>query len=272
MSLAAIALAWIVSPGEALAADFNSEEAPTPAPVQETEERVGGIRGRLHDWKVTAGFGAVYLPEYEGSDEFKVQPFPLLSAQFGERVFLDTDGLKLDVWRQSGFRFAVTGGVDMGREEDDSDYLRGLGDIDPGGVVGGLVSFETGPFEVYASLDKTIGGSEGLTGTIGTKASYRYERFIFSADVSGTWADDKHMESYFGINAAQSARSGLAEYEAGAGFKRLDLKASVTYMWTEHWMVTGAAGTGFLLGDAQDSPIVKDDIQPFAMLGVGYRF
>jgi outer membrane scaffolding protein for murein synthesis (MipA/OmpV family) len=43
-------------------------------------------------------------------------------------------------------------------------------------------------------------------------------------------------------------------------------------MMTESWMITGAAGTGFLLGDAKDSPIVKDDIQPFTMLAVGYRF
>jgi len=26
------------------------------------------------------------------------------------------------------------------------------------------------------------------------------------------------------------------------------------------------------MGDAKDSPIVKDDVQPFAMLGVAYRF
>ncbi len=107
---------------------------------------------------------------------------------------------------------------------------------------------------------------------ISAKASHRYERFIFSADVSGTWVDDNHMESYFGVTSIQSARSGLTEYEAKAGIKRVDLKGSVTYMMTETWSVTGAAGAGFLLGDAKDSPIVKDDIQPFAMLGVGYRF
>lgn len=263
IALAAIGMAWMLSPAAALAADFNTG-GPDIRIASEEEERVGVIRGKLHDWKVTAGFGAVYLPEYEGSDEYEVQPFPLISAHFGDRVFLDTDGLKVDVWKQSGFRFAITGGADMGRKEDDSYYLRGLGDIDPGGVVGGLVSFETGPFEFYAALDKTIGGSEGLTGTVGTKASYQYERFIFSADLSGTWADDKHMESYFGINAAQSARSGLAEYEAGAGFKRVDIKGTITYLWTEHWMVAGAAGAGFLLGHAKDSPIVKEDVQPFA--------
>ena len=117
-----------------------------------------------------------------------------------------------------------------------------------------------------------VRGSDGLTGTVGAKASYKYERFIFSVDVSGTWADDKHMESYFGVTGAQSANSGLAQYDAKAGVKRVDVKGSITYMMTENWLVTGAAGAGFLMDDAKDSPIVKDDVQPFAMLGVSYRF
>lgn len=270
--VAAVAFVWMLSPAAALAADFAAGEVAVAPPEQFDDHRYGGIRGKLHDWKVTVGFGAVYMPEYEGSDEFEVQPFPIISAQFGDRVHLGVDGLVVDLWDYNGFGVAAKGGFEMGRKEDDSDYLRGLGDIDMGGIVGGLVTYETGPFEFYASLDKTLGGSEGLTGTFGTKASYQYERFIFSADLSGTWADDKHMEAYFGVNSAQSARSGLSEYEAKAGFKRVDLKGSVTYMWTENWMVTGSAGAGFLLGDAKDSPIVKDDIQPFAMLGVGYRF
>ncbi|MBB5701088.1 outer membrane scaffolding protein for murein synthesis (MipA/OmpV family) [Ochrobactrum daejeonense] len=271
-SVAAITTAWMLSSTIAFAADFETGEAAIPSVGQFDNQRFGGIRGKLHDWKVTVGVGSVYLPEYEGSDEFEIQPFPIISAQFGEYVHLDADGLRVDVWQHGGLKFAVTGGVEMGRKEDDSDYLRGLGDIDVGGVVGGLVSYETGPIELYASLDKTIGGSDGLTGKVGAKASYQYEKFIFSADLSGTWADSKHMESYFGITSAQSTRSGLAEYEAGAGFKRVDLKGSVTYRWTEHWSITGAAGAGLLLGDAKDSPIVKDDVQPFAMLGVGYRF
>ncbi len=265
-------VAWTLFPGAATAADFVSEAIEVATPQQFDSNRFGGVRGRLHDWKVTVGVGAVYLPEYEGSDEFEIQPFPIISAQFGERVHLGMEGLLIDLWEYNGFRVAAKGGVEMGRKEDDSDYLRGLGDIDTGGVVGGLVSYGTGPFEFYASLDKTLGGSEGLTGTLGAKASYQYERFIFSADLSGTWADDNHMESYFGVSSRQATRSGLSEYEAKAGFKRVDLKGSVTYMWTENWMVTGSAGAGFLIGDTKDSPIVQDDVQPFAMLGVGYRF
>ncbi|WP_343207334.1 MipA/OmpV family protein [Agrobacterium rosae] len=254
------------------AADLDTSDAVMSPPQQFDNARYGDFRDRLADWKVTIGAGAIYMPEYEGSDKFDVNPFPIFSAEFGERVSVDITGVTVDLYEANGFRVGVKGGYEMGRKEDDSDYLRGLGDIDAGGLIGGIVSYEAGPFQAYAKLDKTIGGSDGLTGTVGAKASYKYERFIFSADLSGTWADDKHMESYFGITSAQSASSGLTQYDAKAGVKRVDVKASITYMMTENWLLTGAAGAGFLMGDAKDSPIVKDDVQPFAMLGVAYRF
>jgi outer membrane scaffolding protein for murein synthesis (MipA/OmpV family) len=270
--VATISAVLLLFPLAAQSADLDTSGTETAVAGRFDPSRHSDIRGTLRDWKVTVGGGAIYLPEYEGSDKFEVKPFPIFSAQFGDNVQVDVTGVTVDLYRWEGFRFAVRGGYETGRKESDSDYLRGLGDIDPGGVVGGVVSYETGPFEVYAALNKTFGGSEGLTGTFGAKASHRFERFIFSADVSGTWADSKYMESYFGITSAQASSSGLPQYTAGAGIKRLDVRASVTYMLTDNWLLTGAAGAGFLMGDAKDSPIVKDDVQPFAMLGMGYRF
>jgi outer membrane protein len=201
-------------PVASLAADIeNSDVAIVPA--QEFDSgRYGDFRDTLHDWKLTVGAGAVYMPEYEGSDEFEIIPLPIISAEFGDRVSVDITGVTVDLYEANGFRAGLKAGYDLGRKEDDSDYLRGLGDIDAGGIIGGIISYEVGPFEAYAELDKTIGGSDGLTGTVG----------------------------------------------------------SITYMMTENWLVTGAAGAGFLIGDAKNSPIVKDDVQPFAMLGVAYRF
>jgi outer membrane protein len=268
----ALATAFILFPVAAFGADTGTVDAAVAPPEQFDTQRYGDFRDTLADWKVTIGAGGIYLPEYEGSDKFEVKPFPLISATIGDRLHVETTGITYDVFKWEGFTLSARGGYDLGRKEDDSDYLRGLGDIDAGGVVGGIISYEMGPFEVYAALNKTIGGSDGLQGTFGARGSHRYERFIFTADVSGTWADDKYMESYFGVTSAQSASSGLAQYDAKAGVKRVDFKASVTYMMTKNWLVTGAAGAGFLMGDAKDSPIVKDDIQPFAMLGVSYKF
>lgn len=260
---------------QARAADPYEGEEPAIPPTENFDKgRFGGIRQKLSDWNVMVGAGAMYAPKFEGSDEFQVAPIPMISATFGDRVTVDPSGLEVDVLKSNGFKFTIKGGYDMGggRDEDDSDHLKGLGDIDAGALVGAQLSYEMGPVEFYASVDKTIGGSDGLVGQVGANVSHHYDRFIFSAGASATFADDNHMESYFGVTATQSARSGLRQYEASAGLKRFDVEASVTYMATEHWIIRSQAGVGFLTGDAKDSPIVQNDMQPSAMLIVGYKF
>jgi outer membrane scaffolding protein for murein synthesis (MipA/OmpV family) len=105
-----------------------------------------------------------------------------------------------------------------------------LGDVDALGGIGGKLSYAFSSAEVYASIDKTIGGSDGLVGKFGANVSQRYDRSILSAGASATVVDDNHMESYFGVT---SARSGLSQYDAGTGLKRFDLEASVTKISTK---------------------------------------
>lgn len=260
-------------PVEVRAADsFEGEESASFADDDFDRDRFGGMRQRLSDWNAIVGVGARYAPKFEGADEFEVSPIPMISAQIGDRVSIDTTRLTVDLLETRGFTLALEGGYELGRDEDDSSHLRGLGDIDAGGVIGARLSYALGAMEFYASVDRTIGGSDGLLGNIGTTVSHQYDRFILSAGASATIADDNHMESYFGVQSAQSARSGLREYDASAGLKRVDIEASVTYMATENWLIRGQAGVGFLTGDAQDSPIVQDDVQPSALLSVGYKF
>ncbi len=268
----AVAAVFVSIPLAAYGADLGASETPSVSSGQVDTNTFASIDETLHDWKVTIGGGAIVQPEYEGSDEFKILPFPLFSASFGDSIHVDPSGATVDIFERDGFSAGLKAGYELGRKEDDSGNLRGLGDVDPGGVVGGQISYEMGPLEIYAKLDKTIGGSNGLTGALGTTLSHRYERFVFSGDISATWADDNHMEAYFGISPGQSANSGLPEFEAEAGIKRIDVKGSVTYMLTDSWFATSSAGVGVLVGDAKDSPIVRDEFQPFAMMGLGYRF
>lgn len=251
----------------------NESAAATPSAANVDERRFGRIRQKLSDWNVMVATGAMYQPKYEGSDEFELVPFPMVSATIG-RLTISPGGLDVDVLEANGFKVLVKGGYDMagGREEDDSPHLKGLGDIDAGAAVGTKVSYETGPVELYASVDKTIGGSEGLLGVVGANVSHHFNGFILSGGASATFADENYMQTYFGVTAVQSARSGLRQYEAGAGLKRYDIEASVTYMATENWLIRGQVGVGFLAGDARNSPIVQKDVQPSGMLFVGYRF
>ena len=245
-------------------------EAPNEA--ETTVDRLAFVNQKLSEWKVVLGGGALIAPKYEGSDEFDIQPIPFITATFGERVKIDPRGISVNVYSVGNLNFSGQLGYDTGRKQDDSDHLRGLGDVDMGGVVGGMVAYEMGPAEFYASVSRTIGGSEGLEAKIGFDLAHNIDQFRFSAGVSATWADETYMETYFGVTAAQSAASGLAQYDIGAGFKRVDLDLAVTYMATEHWLVRGQIGIGYLLGDAADSPIVQEAFQPSGMVTLGYRF
>jgi len=270
-SLALIGLNLLVPfipAGPALGADAPTEGET----VATTVDRLAFVTQKLTEWKVVLGGGAMMAPKYEGSDEFDIQAIPFVTATFGERVKVDPRGIAVNVYSVGNLNFSGLLGYDTGRKEDDSDHLRGLGDVDAGGVVGGIVAYEMGPAEFYASLSRTIGGSEGLEAKIGFDLAHNIDQFRFSAGVSATWADETYMQSYFGVTAAQSAASGLAQYDIGAGFKRVDLDLSITYAATEHWLVRGQVGLGYLLGDAADSPIVQEAFQPSVLLAIGYRF
>ncbi len=253
----------------------SSSTALSAADIQPSDfdtDRFGDVRGKLHEWDVVVGGGVMYDTKFEGSKDFEVSAVPFISATFGDVVHIDPRGLLVDVYKGNDFTVSAKGGYDPGRDQDDSKHLDGLGDVGAGGIVGGAISYELGPIELTAEIDKTLGGSDGLTGTFGAEFSHMSGQFLLSAGASATWADKNHMKSYFGVTSAQSARSGLAEYEVGSGIKRVDLEASVTYFATENWFIRGEAEVGFLLGDAKKSPIVEKDVQPSLMMVVGYKF
>lgn len=271
LSIAAALL--FLSPFAAQAADFGSGDRTAPAPPAPDPERFGPVRQALHDWHVIIGAGAILKSKYEGSDEFEVSPFPFVSAEFFDRITIDPTGVELKAIEKDAFRFDVNVGYDSGRDEDDADMLRGMGDIDFGVTVGGKATYTLGSANVFVSIDKTIGGSEGLLATAGAAISQPLsEHLILGAEASATFADDNYMEAYFGVSSSQSTRSGHGQYKAGAGIKSVDLSASAIYLINENWVVKGEQGVSFLVGDAADSPIVEEKVQAKTMLMLGYRF
>lgn len=265
-----VSLVLIGTGANALAADASlSDQSPEPPFDQERFKDEKPEK----NWSLILGAGAIYEPEYEGGDEFEVQPVPIVVFTYGEWLEIDPRGVTITPFRRDGFALAAKVGYEGGRDEDDADRLDGLGDIDFAATVGAKASYSWNGFEVYATIDQTIDGSESLIGTIG--AEYQApvtERLILGAGVEAVIANDKHMEAYFGVNAAQAARSGLPEYKAEAGLKRVNVSASATYMLSENWLVRGEASLGILTGDAADSPIVEEKLQPSTSLFVGYKF
>lgn len=265
---ALLGLAGLVS--KASAAD---QTGPNDTPEPPFDGRRFDNTKPKHDWSLIVGAGALYEPKYEGSDEFEVSPIPFVVFTYGDWLEIDPRGVSVTAYKANGFSVSGNVGYETGRKHDDGDRLKELGDIDFAATVGAKVAYEWGPVELYASVDQTINGSESLIGKVGVEYSAPVtERLMIGAKAEATIANDKHMQTYFGINAAQAARSGLTEYKAQAGLKRVDVSASATYALSEHWLVRGEAGVGVLTGDAADSPIVEKKVQPSISAFVGYKF
>lgn len=262
-------------PTAAGAADYSDSQSSSDAiPQAPDPERFGPVRQKLHDWDVIVGGGASFKPKYEGSDEFEISPIPFVSATFFDQLTIDPGGLDWKAYQQGSLKFNVdVGPSGLGRKESDADALRGLGDIGFGVKVGGKATVNLGPFDLFASAHKIIGGSDGLLGTIGAKTTVPVtEHLILGAEASATFADKNYMESYFGVDAAQSRNSGYQEYKAGSGVKSVDFAVSATYLFNKNWVLRGQEKLGVLVGDAADSPIVKEKVQPSTTLMLGYRF
>ena len=72
-----------------------------------------------------------------------------------------------------------------------------------------------------------------------------------------------------------AAASSFQRFDADAGFKSVAIGMDAVWMFSENWMLTGTLAYTRLIGDAADSPLVKDKgsaNQTEFLLGVGYTF
>lgn len=228
------------------------------------------------DWEVTAGGGALILPEYEGSDEYEVLPVPYLDASYKDILtFNPFEGLRYNVFREGGLTLGPGLGVDFGREDDEGDRLNGMGDIDPTLEGQFFVNYEVGKSSAEITFAQDLlDGHDGYTveaelgHAIVIPSTYAFVR----PSISTTYASDNYMSSYFGVSNTQSNNSGNPAYNADAGFKDVSLNLFASMPITEKWSINGLAGYSRLIGDAADSPVVEAENQLMGGGFVSYKF
>ena len=233
--------------------------------------------------RVYLGAGGIVGPEFEGSEDYEVSPFPLIRVENLYGFSLRGPAIDYELIRE---RFKTTGlglragpsvGVDFGRDEDDNDALRGLGDIDTSVLVGGFARVNFGPV-----LLRVSGGQDVADGHGGALVESRFGVYLpigdlrVSPGISATWASEDYMQSVFGVTAGQAARSVYAPYSPDSGFKDVGVDLNLGYQFAEDWSATLLLSYKRLLGEAADSPIVegpggsKDQLR--GLLGVSYQF
>ena len=222
----------------------------------------------------TIGLGAAYLPRYEGSDEHKARALPLINYRNGRFFAGVLTGIGYNFSPISSVEFGPVLSYRPGRDEDESDRLRGLGDVDAGGEAGVYARWKLNPFFLHGSVKYGIGG--GPSGThvrLGAGYATRLgaaDHLLIDAGLD--WVDSEIMQGYFGVNAAQSGRSGLPTYGAGSCIRRYGVAAAWTHSFTRQWFSTIGATFYRLGNEAANSPIVQQRNVTGVSAAIGYRF
>jgi outer membrane protein len=222
-----------------------------------------------HQIKGFVAVGAFTGPDYEGSKDFAVRPALAARLQY-QHYRLQTVGLgaTLNLSPLRFFQFGPYLNYRFGRDDVGNNVVSRLRSIDPSIEGGGFVSLAApGPLagsdivslEVRVLTDLT-GVYDGTLVTFGPKYTIPFsERLRLSVGVNATYASDAYMQTYFGVDAENSARSGLQEFAAKEGVKNFSGSLTANYQLTEIWGLTGMVGYSRLRGDAAEAPIVTEE-------------
>jgi MipA family protein len=227
------------------------------------------------DFELVAGGGISHGPRYLGSDEQRTRALPFIAARWSNGWFAGIGGVG---WRYSAggpFSAGVRLGADFGREEDDANALRGLGDIKRRPEIGAFASWRiVGPVSLGTSFRYGSGNdSKGLLADLSLRGALPLgggHRLFGGA--TATWANREWTQGYFGIDAAQAARSGYAPYSPEAGWR--DVAFNVGWGWQVMPQLGVQLGVGGrrLVGDAASSPIVRDRDGTSVFGSLSWRF
>ncbi|MCP3925439.1 MAG: MipA/OmpV family protein [Desulfobacterales bacterium] len=241
--------------------------------LKKAKERVEEKKGRDKN-SISIGVMELYIPEYEGADDYNEVIYPIIEIKYDRYFFSANKGLGMFLWKSKYIQLSTAVGYEFGRDEDDSDDLNGLGDVESGAKGNVALKIKLGMLRLDAGYEKQFTGEN-----TGFKLNYGLglilplnKAFIVMTGVKATYANDKYMEKYFSVNSTQSSRSGLAVYNAEAGFKSVEANIVGMLHLDENWTLQVIGNYKRLVSDAVDSPIVKDRDQFISSLGLSYKF
>ncbi|MEM7523903.1 MAG: MipA/OmpV family protein [Pseudomonadota bacterium] len=230
-------------------------------------------------------FGPAVAPEFEGADAYEPVPGFVGFVEYdGRTALLTPSDLDVDLARSQRLTIGPSFSYRFARDDVDDARVDRLNDVDAAFEIGANIGLNYG-----ALLDEGDGLSLGLRLTQDVadghggfvargSASYAYpatEKLLLTGGVEITAVSDDYAESYFSVDGAEAARSGLSAFDAEGGFRDVKLSLRADYALSERWGVGAYASYARLVGDFADSSIVDDAgsaNQLFGLIGLQYRF
>jgi outer membrane scaffolding protein for murein synthesis (MipA/OmpV family) len=247
-----------------------------PASADAGEGAFGWLSG---DWYLTLGASGIVAPNFEGSKKYLFNASPLISlGKAGNAVRFSSrnDNISLALLDDGDVRAGLAGKFLWGRDNGD-DALRGLDPVRWGGEVGGFI--EVYPLDwmrLRGELRQGIRSHHGVVADIAADAFYDVTPDIrISGGPRVSFASASYFDAYYGVNATESAASGLGQYDPGGGLKSTGVGGAITWKVTDPVTTSIFGEYTHLMGPAANSSLVRErgDRDQFMFgLSATYRF
>jgi outer membrane protein len=230
------------------------------------------------DIRVRVGAGAQVKPKFVGADKSQVLPLFDLDIAKGtnEFAFEAPDySFGIPVISSGGLSFGPAANIASKRKE--SDVGAPVGTVKTTIEAGAFASYEVSKsFYLRAEALKGLGGHKGVVGTVGADYVWRDgDRYVVSIGPRVLFSDSRYQRAYFGVTPEAALASGLPAYRPSGGVHGIAAATGVSYQFTPRWGLFGYGRAERLVGDAADSPIIREfgsRTQLSGGLGLNYTF
>ncbi len=239
-------------------------------------------------WEGALGMITSYAPTYQGASKDKLKLHPGFFLRYGRFTITNASGfvtrraddvsrgLGVDLSRpESNLRMNLALRFDAGRTEGTDPALAGLGDVKPTVRARFTAGWrlEDGWRTGFSWSVDAFGRGGGNFGDVNVGREIRLSpHTVWNVGVSLSAAGDRYMQTYYGVNEEQAARTGYRVYEPGAGLRDIAVATSFRTELSDRWLLLGGAGASRLVGPPVDSPITQK-LNGWGMnVGLAWRF
>lgn len=247
-----------------------------------TQQPAGKPAGPALGWSKEFGAAVIVNPSFQGSSSYDVQPVPYFDFRYrdelGVKYFANVpQGIGGYLYRhrnQDGSRSAMSLALAPGFANRDADKIDGLDTFGPSAEARLGWEYSTGPWSVNASLSQALGsGHEGLYGQL--SASWRQRvgrRGFLSVGPTMRFGNDRYMDAFYGVTAAEARRTGLSTFEAKAGLESAGVQGILSVPIIGKWRATTVMQLSVLTNDAADSTLTARESQAFLLTAITRQF
>lgn len=216
---------------------------------------------------VAVGTGIV--PDYLGSDDYIVGAAPLARYDYGSgSVSLIGNWALWDLTEAGGWRFGPAAMLRFGRKDVEDDVVKLVSEIDNTIDLGGSVGYEF--IDPENPLKRLAVGADGFVDAGGVHNGVvvnAYARAMYPLGWQGgvaaiflgtSWGSSNYTDTYFSVSQQDSQLSGLPQFTASSGMRDARIGLGIIQSFSPHWHLGVGGSMMQLIGDAADSPLVRD--------------